>query len=60
MDTKNKRVSFAEFPTRPVIYKTALEEGLFVDSIDIGGIFQVLSIEFSTANKIVTARLSVS
>jgi len=47
-----KVVSFAKFPSRAVIYKTGLVDGMSMVSRAIGGIFQVLSIESSTALKL--------
>jgi len=47
-----KSVSFANFPSIAVIYKTGLVDGVSVVSRAIVGIFQVLSVESSTAFKL--------
>jgi hypothetical protein len=57
---KKKSVSYAKFSSRAVIYKTGLVEGMPRVSRAIGGILRVISIEFSTGIKIVTALLSIS
>jgi len=49
---KKKIVSFAKFPSRAVIYKTGLVDGMSVASRAIVGIFQFISIESSTALKL--------
>lgn len=59
VDKKNN-FSFAKFPSRAVIYKIGLVKGMSVVSRAIGGIFQVLSIEFSTGIKIVREYFSIS